>query len=87
MKWCILLLLLSFSVEKQKKIIIACMALHNFIHDSDLSDQLFEMCDNDEEFPPVEASEGGAYNGAAADDEDMCAFRDFIADSLIADRG
>jgi hypothetical protein len=45
------------------------------------------MCNNDEEFPPVEASEGGAYNGAAADDGDMCAFRDFIVDSLIADRG
>jgi hypothetical protein len=53
MKWCILLLLLSFLVEKQKKIIIACMALHNFIHDSDLSNQLFEMCDNDEEFPQL----------------------------------
>jgi hypothetical protein len=63
------------------------MTLHNFIHDSDLSDQLFEMCDNDEEFPLVEASEGGTYNGAAVDDGDMCAFRDFIADSLIADRG
>jgi len=85
MKWRITLHIPSFPVEKQKKIIIACMALHNFIRDSDLSDELFEMCDNDEEYiPPVEA-EGIGYNGTASDDGYICAFRDFIADSLITD--
>jgi hypothetical protein len=78
----------SFPVEKQKKIIIACIALHNFIRDSALSDELFQMCDEDEEYiPPVVSSEGVHNNSSSSDDVDMCAFHDFIAHSLMADRG
>ena len=82
----------SFPVEKQKKIIIACMALHNFIRDSALSDELFQMCDEDEEYMPEvdssEEEEEEVHNsGPSSDDVDMCAFRDFIANSLMADRG
>ncbi|KAL6636963.1 hypothetical protein ACP70R_024535 [Stipagrostis hirtigluma subsp. patula] len=55
---------------------------------------LFERCDEDEDYipededyiPPVASSGGGEYNGVAIDDGDMCAFRDFIADSLMAAR-
>jgi hypothetical protein len=44
----------SFPVEKQKKIVIACTTLHNFIRDSALSKELFQMCDEDEEYiPPI----------------------------------
>jgi hypothetical protein len=41
------------------------MALHNFIHDSALSDGLFQMCDDEEYIPQVEALEGGKYSDAA----------------------
>jgi len=98
MKWRVLLHMPSFSVEKQKKIIIACMALHNFIRDSALSDELFQMCDEDEEYMPEvdsssleeeeEEEEEEVHNSdPSSDDVDMCAFRDFIANSLMADRG
>jgi len=86
----VLLHIPSFPVEKQKKIIIACMALHNFIRDSALSDELFQMCDEDEEYmPEVDSSEEEEVHnsGPSSDDVDMCAFRDFIANSLMADRG
>jgi len=87
----VLLHIPSFPVEKQKKIIIACMALHNFIRDSALSDELFQMCDEDEEYmPEVDSSEEEEEvhnSGPSSDDVDMCAFRDFIANSLMADRG
>ncbi|XP_072148458.1 uncharacterized protein [Setaria viridis] len=42
MKWRILLNLLSYPVNKQSKIIVACMALHNFIRDSTVHDVHFE---------------------------------------------
>lgn len=87
MKWRILLHMPSYKVERQKKIIIACMALHNFIRDSALSDHLFERCDDDEEYMPhVDSNTGGGYIGTAQDDGDMCAFRDSIANGLMASR-
>jgi hypothetical protein len=43
MKWRILLRLPSFSLRKQLKIIIACMALHNFIRDSAIHDHDFDQ--------------------------------------------
>jgi hypothetical protein len=49
-KWCILKDTPSFSVERQKRIIIACFALHNFIHHSQLCDKEFERCDADYEY-------------------------------------
>jgi hypothetical protein len=39
-------------MEKQVKIILACMALHNFIRDNHKNDDLFDMCDEDEDFIP-----------------------------------
>jgi hypothetical protein len=42
MKWRILLDVPGYPIEKQKIIIIACMALHNFIRDSNLSDVDFD---------------------------------------------
>jgi hypothetical protein len=40
----------SFSAERQKDIIIACFALHNFIRDSQLRDKEFERCNADDEY-------------------------------------
>ena len=42
MKWRILLNLPSYLVNKQSKIIFACMALHNFIRECDLEDPHFQ---------------------------------------------
>lgn len=48
---------------------------------------MFQRCDDDEEYMPlVDELVGGQYNGTASDDGDMCAYRDFIANSLMADR-
>ena len=49
-KWCILMGIPSFSTRTQKHIIIAYLALHNFICDSNLRDKEFERCDADEEY-------------------------------------
>jgi hypothetical protein len=51
-KWCILLDLPSFPVDKQSKIIMACMELHNFIRQSGMMDDLFHLCDEDENYDP-----------------------------------
>jgi hypothetical protein len=40
----------SFSPERQKQIIIDCMALHNFIRDSELRDEEFDKCDDDDDY-------------------------------------
>ena len=52
------------------------------------------MCDEDEEYmlevdsSEEEEEEEEVHNsGPSSDDVDMCAFRDFIANSLMADRG
>jgi hypothetical protein len=49
-KWRILKGIPSFPTHTQKHIIIACMALHNFIRDSNSEDKLFDRCDADEEY-------------------------------------
>jgi hypothetical protein len=36
----------------QKRIILACIALHNFIRDSNLRDKQFDQCDSDENYIP-----------------------------------
>jgi hypothetical protein len=51
-KWTILKHLPSYPMEKQAKIILVCMMLHNFIRDSNENDDLFDMCDEDESFVP-----------------------------------
>jgi hypothetical protein len=37
-------------MEKQLKIILVCMMLHNFIRDSHKNDDLFDICHEDEDF-------------------------------------
>ena len=49
-KWHILKGMTSFSPRTQKHIITACLALHNFIRDSNLRDKEFERCDADEDY-------------------------------------
>jgi hypothetical protein len=69
----------------QTKIILACMALHNFIRESAMADEDSERCDNDENFmqiPPVCSSQ---ENGD--DEQGMNEFRDNIATALFNMRG
>jgi hypothetical protein len=88
MKWWILLGIPSYPLEKQSKIILACMALHNFIRDSAMSDKDFDRCDEDETYMPMpmptenssQLSDGDIHIG---NDGDMNAFRDSICNALM----
>jgi hypothetical protein len=79
MKWRILLKIPRYSMEKQAKIIIACMALHNFIRDSNLSDNDFDTLASDETYVDGDAGTTTSYVG---DEEDMGDVRDAIAQAL-----
>jgi hypothetical protein len=88
MKWRILLDLPSFPVEKQSKIIMACMALHNFIRQSGMMDDLFHLCDEDENYDPNDEETAGTSirteTQPGNEDESMIEFRDWIANGLIS---
>jgi hypothetical protein len=86
MKWRILLGIPSYPVEKQSKIILACMALHNFIRESALSDQEFDKCDEDENYMPMPSqnpSDQSIDNNQLGHDTDMNVFRDSICNALL----
>jgi hypothetical protein len=93
MKWWILLGIPSYPLEKQSKIILACMALHNFIRDSAMSDKDFDRCDEDETYMPMpmpmptenssQLSDGDIHIG---NDGDMNAFRDSICNALMPNK-
>jgi hypothetical protein len=58
MKWRILLNLPSYPMPKQSKIIMGCMALHNFIRESYLGDKDFDLCDYDDNYVSHPVFEG-----------------------------
>jgi hypothetical protein len=85
MKWRILGQLPSFSERKQTQIIIACMTLHNFIPENTLEDELFDMCDEDEDFVPGDVEPVSQQPFTPRTEEGgMNAFRDGIADALMS---
>ena len=67
--------------ERQKQIITACMCLHNYIRDSNLRDQHFDMFDGGEYVHEQSAS----YPTAPEEDDGtyMKGFRDDIARSVF----
>jgi hypothetical protein len=82
MNWRILLNLPSFSLRKQSKIIIACMALHNFIRNSAIHDRDF-----DQYVPSTSHVHDvlvGESSTSTSDELDMSAFRDAIANALVS---
>ena len=50
MKWRMLLQMPSYPPHKQSQIIVACMALQNFIRTSGIVDRDFDRCDRDENY-------------------------------------
>jgi hypothetical protein len=56
-KWRILKYVPSYPPETQTHIIVACIALHNYIRLSGLTDRHFGRCDRDENYVPPEAYE------------------------------
>ena len=79
MKWRILLDLLSYPMPKQSKIILPCMALHNFVRENDKKDRDFERCDEDENYNSLEEPSSSQANGAstthADEDQNINQFR------------
>jgi hypothetical protein len=76
----------NLPVEKQSEIILTCMALHNFIRDSALSDQEFDKCDEDENYMPMPSqnpSDQSINNNQLGHDIDMNALHDSICNALM----
>ena len=80
----------SFPPRRQKHIIIACMALHNFIRDSKLGDEEFDKCDDDEDYMPEAAQATTQAQGDDVPEEEnevtMNTIRDMIANALFIAR-
>jgi hypothetical protein len=80
MKWRILLSIPSYPTTKQSQIIIASMALHNFIRESAMLDYDFNMCDHDEYYVPPSAAPSPQQNRDSTidtdEDRNMDEFRD-----------
>jgi len=74
-----------FLEEKQTRIIVACMALHNFIQESRIADREFDACDADENYNPMPSSSASAWSEDEpfVEDINMNAFRDELADTLF----
>ena len=81
-KWRILFHLPSYPQRKQSKIIVACMAVHNFIRESKISDREFDLCDQDENYVPLHAQSSNANATDERDSAVMNQFRDWVADGL-----
>jgi len=86
MKWRILFNIPSYPPETQTHIIVACMALHNFIRINGDFDGDFGMLDSNVNYAPVEAYVDQPETEPApdsADMESMNAFRDRLAHHLF----
>jgi hypothetical protein len=88
MKWRILLGIPTYPVEKQSKIILPCMTLHNFIRESGLSDQEFDKCDEVENYMPMlpqNPSNQSVDKNQIGHDTDMNALYDSIYNALMSE--
>ena len=89
MKFRMLLNMPKFSTRKQTRIIVACMALHNFIRESRIRDKDFSPCDEDENYNPMPSDHGSWHDDESdellIEDSNMNAFSDEIAAALLND--
>ena len=86
MKWRILLPMPSYAPHKQSQIVVACMALHNFVRTSGIVDMDFDRCDRDENYvsPEPSCSQPRTSQTPARDESAMMnAFRDSISLGLL----
>jgi hypothetical protein len=82
-KWHILKGIPSFPPTTQKYIIMACLALHNFICESNLRDKEFDRCDADEDYLlPSDTTEDESED--VENDDTMDIIRTRIADALVS---
>ena len=90
-KWRILKDMPSFSTRTQKHVILACMALHNFIRENNLHDKVFDRCDADQDYLLQETYGTTQTQGDESPDEEnedtMNTIRSRIADALVSARG
>jgi hypothetical protein len=90
-KWRILKGMPSFHPRTQKHIIMTCLALHNFICDSQLRDKEFERCDADEDYLVQETSDTTETEGDGSEhvenEDTMNTIRTRIVDALVSARG
>jgi hypothetical protein len=85
MKWRILQHLPSYPLERQIKIIIACIPVHNFIRDNALDDELFAHCDANEDFVrDVDETTTSQPHVNGEEESDINILRDSITDGLMA---
>jgi len=78
----------KFPIAKQARIIVACMAIHNFIRESRLADRDFDLCDNDENHAPLDSGDdyepySDEEDEYLPEDSNINAFRDQIANALF----
>ena len=84
MKFRILLNMPSFPEDKQARIIVACMALHNFIRENRIADREFDACDADENYNPFPTTASDwPEDEPFIEDVSMNAFRDQLAYDLF----
>jgi hypothetical protein len=69
-KWRILKKIPSYSPCTQKHIVVSCMALHNFIRDSQPRDKVFDECDANEEYLLLEPSAMGEEDEVEDDEHE-----------------
>jgi hypothetical protein len=83
----------SFSPKRQKQVIIAYMALHNFIHHSELGDGEFDKCDDNEDYMPDNEDDNAGQEVVEPYEHDipelenevsMKTIRDNIANALVS---
>ena len=73
----------SYPQQKQSKIIVACIALHNFIRQSQLPDIEFDKCDQDENYVPLSMPTTTTNDSTnETDSAAMNQFRVWVADGL-----
>lgn len=63
--------LLSYKMKIQTKMIIAYIALHHFIQNSALRDELFERCVVDEDYDPIDTQSGSFGGHVSMDQQSM----------------